>query len=169
MKLHRTSRTTALQQDYWGFSSETAQKYLEESNRWMQYSKSPPFSHSPSHCPEARWSRRQPRQSRCVYLESQLRTARSQKSSFAEPIYHRTQGSYHQSLTTTGSAWIQQCLRQDKQDFISSPTAQDLRVLIAAQRPQGRWRWSASTNYPRHPWAPRARSSLQLRQLTEPK
>jgi len=29
VKLHRTLRTTTAQRDYWGFSSETAQKYLE--------------------------------------------------------------------------------------------------------------------------------------------
>lgn len=57
----------------------------------MQRSKSPPLPQSPSHCPKPRRTRRQPRQPHCAYLESQLRMAWSQTSSFAEPIYHGTQ------------------------------------------------------------------------------
>lgn len=88
VKLHRTLRTAAFWQEHWGFSHETAQNRLEESNRWTQHSRSPPWPHSfPTTQKPDRWpgsSRWQPRQSLCTYLGSPVRT--TQKPPFAKPV-----------------------------------------------------------------------------------
>lgn len=159
MKPHRALRTTALQQDYWGFSNKTAQKYLKESE-----------------CSTLRALH-------CLVLFPLPRSQMQQKTAKATALWLLTvtandhSGSkliFCRTYLPRDTRLLPQKLDQHRVSLDSGMLAvgqtglQQHRTSMPSQRLQGRRRRHSSLNYPKRLSELRARRSVWLRQLAEP-